>query len=67
MAYGLGDTAESKLSKECTHLLANELKEIHYKLRLACVLLSKLWVLGCNANRACIEVTDAHHDASANN
>ena len=64
VADGLGDRAEAERGQVLAHLLGDELEEVHDELGLAGEALAQLGVLRGDADRAGVEVADAHHDAA---
>ena len=64
VADRLGDRAEAERGEVLAHLLGDELEEVDDELGLAGELLAQLRVLGRDADRARVEVADAHHDAA---
>ncbi len=60
----LVEAAETELSEELSDLLGDELEERHNELRPACEPRTKQRILGGDADRAGVEMADAHHDAS---
>ena len=65
VADRLGDRAEAERGEVLAHLLGDELEEVDDELRLAGEALAQLGVLGGDADRAGVEVADAHHHAAA--
>ena len=65
VADGLGDRAEAERGEVLAHLLGDELEEVDDELGLAGEALAQLGVLGGDADRAGVEVADAHHHAAA--
>ncbi len=65
VADRLGDRAEAERGQVLAHLLGDELEEVDDELRLAGEALAQLGVLGGDADRAGVEVADAHHHAAA--
>ena len=63
MASAIG--AEPERGEVLAHLLRDELEEVHDELGLAGEALPELGVLGGDADRARVEVADAHHHAAA--
>ncbi len=61
----LGDRAEAELGEVLAHLFGDELEEVDDELRLAREALAQLGVLRGDADRARVEVADAHHHAAA--
>jgi hypothetical protein len=59
------DRAEAELRHVLAHLLGDVLDEVLDELGLAGELLAQLGVLGGDADRAGVQVADAHHDAAA--
>ena len=57
--------AEAELGQQLAHLLGDELEEVHDELGLAGEPLAQLGVLRGDADRAGVEVADAHHHAAA--
>ena len=55
---------EPELSHELAHVLGDEAEVVLDELRLAVELLAQLGVLSRDADRAGVEVADAHHDAA---
>ncbi len=64
VADGLLDGAEAELGEELADLLGDELEEVDDVLGLAGEPLAQHGVLGGDADRAGVEVADAHHDAA---
>ena len=64
MADRLVERAEAELGEVLADLLGDELEEVHDELRLAGEPRAQLRVLGRDADRAGVEVADAHHDAA---
>ena len=64
MADHLGHRAEPELGHQLAHLLGDELEERLDELGLAAEALAQLGVLGGDADRARVEVADAHHHAA---
>ena len=64
VADRLVERAEAELGEVLAHLLGDELEEVHDELRLAAEARAQLGVLGGDADRAGVEVADAHHDAA---
>ena len=62
---GLVEAAEAERRQVLAHLLGDVLEEGHDELGLAGEPLAQLGVLGRDADRAGVEVADAHHDAAA--
>ena len=60
----LVERAETELSHDLTDFLGDEAHEVHGVFGTAGEVLTELRVLGGDADRAGIEVTDAHHDAA---
>ena len=65
VADRLGDRAEAERGEVLAHLLGDELEEVDDELGLAGEPLAQLGVLGGDADRAGVEVADAHHHAAA--
>ena len=65
MADGLRDRAEAERGEVLAHLLGDELEEVDDELGLAGEALAQLGVLRGDADRAGVEVADAHHHAAA--
>ena len=65
MTDGLGDRAEAERGEVLAHLLGDELEEVDDELGLAGEALAQLGVLRGDADRARVEVADAHHHAAA--
>ena len=65
VADRLLDRAEAQRGEVLAHLLGDELEEVDDELGLARELLAQLGVLRRDADRARVEVADAHHDAAA--
>jgi hypothetical protein len=63
-ADGLVDRAEAQLGEVLAHLLREELHEVDDELRLAGEAAAQHRVLRRHADRAGVEVADAHHDAA---
>src|SRR3954462_10605541 len=57
----------TELCHNCPELISNIIKEVDDMLRGAFKLLSQNGILGSYSNRACIQVTLAHHDAPHSN
>ena len=57
--------AETELGKIFAHLFSDVFEKVDYELGLTTEPLTQFWVLCCDANRASIQVADAHHDATA--
>ena len=64
VADHLGHRAEAELGHQLADLLGDELEERLDELRLAAEPLAQLGVLGGDADRARVEVADAHHHAA---
>ncbi len=64
VADHLGHRAEAERGHQLAHLLGDELEERLDELGLAGEALAQLGVLGGDADRARVEVADAHHDAA---
>ena len=64
VADHLGHRAEAELGHQLADLLGDELEERLDELRLAAEALAQLGVLGGDADRAGVEVADAHHHAA---
>ena len=64
VADRLVERAEAELGEVLAHLLGEELEEVHDELRLAAEARAQLGVLRRDADRAGVEVADAHHDAA---
>ena len=64
VADGLGDRAEAERREVLAHLLGDELEEVHDELGLAAEALAQLGVLRRDADRARVEMADAHHHAA---
>ena len=60
----LVDGPEAELRHQLAHLLGDEAEEVLDELRLAGELLAQLRVLRRDADRAGVEMADAHHDAA---
>ena len=65
VADRLLERAEAERGEVLAHLLGDELEEVHDELGLAGELLAQLRVLRRDADRAGVEVADAHHHAAA--
>ena len=65
VADRLLERAEAERGEVLAHFLGDELHEVHDELGLARELLAQLRVLRRHADRARVEVADAHHDAAA--
>ena len=65
VAYRLGDRTEPERRQVLAHLLADELEEIDDELGFAREALAQLRVLCGYADRAGVQMTDAHHHAAA--
>ena len=65
VADRFGDRAEAERRQVLAHLLGDELEEVDDELRLAGEALAQLRVLRRDADRARVEVADAHHHAAA--
>ena len=63
-ADDLVERAVAELGEVLAHLLRDELEEVDDELGLAGEALAELGVLGRDADRAGVEVADAHHDAA---
>ena len=64
VADRLVERAEAELGEVLAHLLGDELHEVHDELGLAVEALAQHGVLRRDADRAGVEVADAHHDAA---
>ncbi len=64
VADDLVEAAEPELGEVLAHLLRDELEEVHDELGLAGEPGAQLRVLRRDADRAGVEMTDAHHDAA---
>jgi hypothetical protein len=64
VADGLLEGAEAQLGEQLADLLGDELEEVLDELGLAGEAGAELGVLGGDADRAGVEVADAHHDAA---
>ena len=56
--------AETELCEVFAHLFSNVFEEVHDKLWLTAKSLPQLWILRSNAHRTCVQVANAHHDAT---
>ena len=64
MPDGLGDGAESERGEQLAHFLGDVLEEGLDELGPPGEVLPELGVLRCDADRASVEMADAHHDAA---
>ena len=67
MPHHLFNSAESKFSHDLAYFFSDELKEVDDEFGLTTESFTQNWVLCRNTNWTSIEVTHAHHDATADN
>ena len=63
-SHKLIHTADTELTHIFTQLLCNKSHKVNDIFRFSGKTLTKLRILGCDTNRAGIQVADTHHDAS---
>ena len=63
-AHHLDDGAEAELSHEFTHFLSDEFHEVHGMLRITGEIGAQTRILSGDADRAGIQMANAHHDAT---
>ena len=67
MANCFLECSESKCGEIFAHFFGDEFKEVDHKLWLATETRTQFWVLRSDANWACVEVANTHHDATTHN
>ena len=60
----LGELAETEFGHEFAHFLGDELHEVDRVIGIAGEFFAQLRILGGDADRACVEMANAHHDAA---